>query len=386
MININLLIATDHRGIWLASELIDKLNMKSAELNLKINDLGGGELTSDDYPIQASKLVRELKIAQAGQRDQDGQSVGILICGSGLGILMAANKHRSIRASLYLPGIDYKFERAEHNSNVLVIAADNFSAAKEQDDKFNQQLEKLASDVTDWLSGDHSKATPRYKRRVKQLKLIELTQDSGYPLIVPAVLTADQQVFKSIISKQSSRTPLLNFDFIDGSLVSGQTISIEAALTELRSYQSLISIHSMNRGVEAEATLVSTLPNLVYFYIQVEAGLNQCQRVAETEYSFLPVLSINAGTVLTPEITALAKKFQAVQFMTVDAGAQGRAFLPNCLDKIPRLRDAGFGGEIHLDGGINSENIELIKTFKPDVCNVGSGYSTLVRINRTEDT
>lgn len=376
----NLLIATDHRGIYLAAELVAKLNERSIERNLKIQNLGGGDLTSDDYPLQASKLIRRLQALPTGQ---DIQNLGILICGSGLGILMAANKHRGIRASLYLPGIDYKFERAEHNSNVLVIAADNFLAAQEQSAEFDQQLEKLVSDIMDWLAGDHSAATPRYKRRVKQLKLIELTQDSDYPLIVPAVLTADEQVFKSVISTQRTDTPILNFDFIDGSLVTGQTISIESVLPELQSYQGLISIHSMNKDVLAEAALVSNLPNLLYFYIQVEAGLDQCQRIAETEYSFLPVLSINAATGLSEEIIALAKKFQAVQFMTVEAGAQGRAFLPNCLDKITQLRSAGFSGEIHLDGGINSGNIGLIKTFAPYICNVGSGYSTLVGTNKS---
>jgi ribose 5-phosphate isomerase B len=377
----NLLIATDHRGKWLMGGLIAKLNERSAGGNLKILDLGGSDIASDDYPLQASKLARKMQELPMGQ---DIQNLGILICGSGLGILMAANKHRDIRASLYLPGIDYKFERAEHNSNVLVVAADNFSVVKEITDEFDKQIEKLVSDIMDWLAGNHTAATPRYKRRVKQLKLIELTQNAGYPLIVPAVLTADEQVFKSVISTQRTDTPILNFDFIDGSLVSGRTISIEAVLPDLQSYQGLISIHSMNRDVEAEAALVSTLPNLVYFYIQVEAGLGQCQKIAETEYSFLPVLSINATTELTEEIIALAKKFQAVQFMTVEAGAQGRAFLPSCLDKITQLRSAGFSGEIHLDGGINSENIALIKTFAPDVCNVGSGYSTLVRVNKAE--
>ncbi len=382
----NLLITTDHRGKLLVGGLIAKLSERSAGGNLKIQDLDGGDIASDDYPLQASKLARKMQAPPADFDSRDGQdmqNLGILICGSGLGILMAANKHRDIRASLYLPGIDYKLERAEHNSNVLVIAADNFSAAKEHADEFDKQLEKLVSNIMDWVSGDHSSATPRYKRRVKQLKLIELTQNSGYPLIVPAVLTADEQVFRSVISTQRTDTPLLNFDFIDGSLVSGQTISIEAALPELQRYQGLISIHSMNREVEAGAALVANLPNLVYFYIQVEAGLEQCQKIADTEYSFLPVLSINAATELTEEIITLANKFQAVQFMTVDAGAQGRAFLPDCLDKITQLRSAGFGGEIHLDGGINSENIELIKTFTPEVCNVGSGYSTLVRINKT---
>jgi len=68
------------------------------------------------------------------------------------------------------------------------------------------------------------------------------------------------------------------------------------------------------------------------------------------------------------------KKIPVIQIMTVEIGAQGNPFIPESLKKIEQLKNAGFGGKILLDGGINEKTLPQIIAlkYKPDVLCVGS--------------
>ena len=85
------------------------------------------------------------------------------------------------------------------------------------------------------------------------------------------------------------------------------------------------------------------------------------------------------GLVLNPEDKVRNWKREIaevdiVQLMTVYPGGQGRPFIPAVLDKIDELREAGFRGQILLDGGINEKSIGLIKlrSILPDAVCPGS--------------
>jgi len=83
--------AADHAGAALKDELVARL--AAAGLDHELIDLGGdGSNPEDDYPEYAERLGRAI---QAGQADR-----GILICGSGVGASVAANKMRGIRAAV----------------------------------------------------------------------------------------------------------------------------------------------------------------------------------------------------------------------------------------------------------------------------------------------
>jgi len=83
--------AADHAGAALKDELVARL--AAAGLGHELIDLGGdGSNPEDDYPEYAERLGRAI---QAGQADR-----GILICGSGVGASVAANKMRGIRAAV----------------------------------------------------------------------------------------------------------------------------------------------------------------------------------------------------------------------------------------------------------------------------------------------
>ena len=81
-------------------------------LGFKVQDLGPHDTQSVDYPDYANTLCEWVK-------KNDG--MGILICGSGIGMSIAANRHAGIRAALCSEGLSAQFSRRHNNANVLCL-------------------------------------------------------------------------------------------------------------------------------------------------------------------------------------------------------------------------------------------------------------------------
>jgi len=108
-----LYIGADHRGFQL-KESIKKLVTESG---YTVNDMGAVAYKEDDDYVDFAKLV--------GQKvDTDAMSKGILICGSGVGMDVAANKFTNVRAALAFSPDQAMASRADDDANVLVLAAD----------------------------------------------------------------------------------------------------------------------------------------------------------------------------------------------------------------------------------------------------------------------
>lgn len=102
-------IACDHGAL----ELRDILKQHLEQKGLTVLDLGthGGE--SVDYPDFADAMATALKDGKAER--------GILLCGSGIGISIAANRHRHVRAALVHDGYGARMCREHNDANVLVL-------------------------------------------------------------------------------------------------------------------------------------------------------------------------------------------------------------------------------------------------------------------------
>ena len=104
-------IASDHAGYKL-KEFIKKKLIKKVNLV----DLGTkNSSTSVNYPFFAHKLCRKV--------EKNEKNYGILICGSGLGMSMAANRHKKIRAALCYTPKNTKLSRLHNNSNVITLGS-----------------------------------------------------------------------------------------------------------------------------------------------------------------------------------------------------------------------------------------------------------------------
>lgn len=102
-------IAADHAGCTLKEKLAAALR----ERGLEVLDLGTEPGCAVDYPDQADALAAALREGRA-QR-------GVLICGSGIGIAIAANRHRHLRAALCHDVTTARLARQHNDANVLVL-------------------------------------------------------------------------------------------------------------------------------------------------------------------------------------------------------------------------------------------------------------------------
>ncbi len=104
------LIASDHAGFQLKSILIENFKDKQ-----KFHDLGPFSDKSVDYPDYAIKLSQKI--------NEKKFRMGVLICGSGIGMSMVANRYKNVRAALCLNQKMSKLARQHNNANILVLGS-----------------------------------------------------------------------------------------------------------------------------------------------------------------------------------------------------------------------------------------------------------------------
>jgi len=102
-------IAADHAGFDLKSVLVEELR----KAGLNVLDLGTNSAESVDYPDFADAVAKALKAGKAAR--------GVLVCGTGIGISMAANRHKGVRAALCRDSTDARLAREHNDANVLVL-------------------------------------------------------------------------------------------------------------------------------------------------------------------------------------------------------------------------------------------------------------------------
>ena len=106
-----ILLASDHAGF----KLKDKIKRFLIKKGNTVLDLGTKNANSVDYPDYAHLLSKKMK--------NNKSQFGILICGTGIGMDMAANKHKNIRAALCYNTKSTKLSRQHNNANVMTIGA-----------------------------------------------------------------------------------------------------------------------------------------------------------------------------------------------------------------------------------------------------------------------
>ena len=141
---IKVFLGSDHAGFKFKEKLRPLLLRKG----YLVNDMSPELVEGDDYPEHAFRVSRAVR--------QNSGSKGILICGSGIGMSIASNRLKGIRAVDAYDSYTAKMSRADEDSNVLCLRARKFS------DKKNIHL------INTWLSTKFS-GKPRHVRRIREL-------------------------------------------------------------------------------------------------------------------------------------------------------------------------------------------------------------------------
>ena len=104
-------ISSDHAGFNLKEQIKKKFSRK-----YKFHDLGTNDSKiSVNYPDYAHKLSKKVS--------NNSKNIGILVCGSGMGMSMAANKHKKIRAAVCYSVKNAKLSRLHNNANIITLGS-----------------------------------------------------------------------------------------------------------------------------------------------------------------------------------------------------------------------------------------------------------------------
>ena len=104
-------ISSDHAGFKLKEEIKSHLSKKK----LSFQDLGPFNNDRVDYPDYAHKVARKVKANKS--------NVGILVCGSGMGMNIAANRHKNIRAAQCFNLKSTKLSRLHNDANIITLGS-----------------------------------------------------------------------------------------------------------------------------------------------------------------------------------------------------------------------------------------------------------------------
>ena len=105
-------IASDHAGFGLKQKLVAFL---STRVDVEVMDLGPDSATRCDYPDYAAAVARAVQSGEAMR--------GILVCGSGIGVSIAANRFKGVRAALAHNAVTAQLSRAHNDANILCLGS-----------------------------------------------------------------------------------------------------------------------------------------------------------------------------------------------------------------------------------------------------------------------
>jgi ribose 5-phosphate isomerase B len=141
-------IGADHRGYKLKESLVAYLE----DRGYRVANEGTVSEEAADYPVISEKVAKRVK--------EDLNNRGILICGSGAGVCITANKINGIRAAVAWNEKVAKAIRNDDNANILCLASDEIS-------------EEEAKKISQVFLDTSFMGEERYKRRLEEIKAIE---------------------------------------------------------------------------------------------------------------------------------------------------------------------------------------------------------------------
>jgi len=187
--------------------------------------------------------------------------------------------------------------------------------------------------------------------------------------IVPAILTDNPEMLKTMIKQAESFTDYVQIDIMDGKFVPSQSITWQ-------------DISRLKTGLQWEVHLMVEQPER-HLENYRKAGARKAVFHYEATKSPLETialarkLGLEIGIALNPEtpvsaINSLAGQLNSVLLLSVNPGFYGAKFIPRVLDKVSELRKTTSRLEIGIDGGIKESNIIQVSRSGVDTIFVGS--------------
>lgn len=332
-----IIIGSDHAGYGLKEEI-------KRWLKVKKNDVCDVGCFSDKFPSNYA-IIAHL----ASRKIKDGNQA-ILVCGSGTGMNIVANKYKNIRAvSSDNPEI---VEMARKHNNVNVIC---FGARYIKNKKWKKVLEIFLK--TRFEGG-------RHVRRLEKIDAINI------PQLSVSILDADKKKIVSMEKEIGNRIDFWHVDVMDGIFVENKR---EYNNNFLKALKKPLDIHFMVEDIFKYISKYKQAINkakFVSFHVESKIFNNQLEKAIlamdkiRKEKNIQFGLAINPKTFINKKIANLINYFDFILIMTVVPGRGGQNFMKEIFAKkafkLSRLFPEKF---LAVDGGVKAENISEIRKY-----------------------
>jgi|TARA_Y100000310_G_scaffold329508_1_gene399514 ribulose-phosphate 3-epimerase len=187
--------------------------------------------------------------------------------------------------------------------------------------------------------------------------------------VVPAILTDDPQVLKTMVRHAESFTNWVQIDIMDGQFVPSQSITYEHLANLLMKLNYEAHLMVLNPEEYLEGFKKAGVKKVVFHY--------EATHSPRGVISLARRLGLGVGLAINPDtpvsaILPLVSKVDSVLFLSVYPGSYGKEFIPEVLDKVIEFGATCPGVEIGIDGGIKEDNIGEIAQAGVSVIYVGS--------------
>ena len=336
-------IGSDHRGYQLKEKIKHLLD------GYELKDFGCFSDEAVDYPDigkEVAKNISENKIKK-----------GILICGSGIGMSITANRFKNVRAALCRSEDDAEMSRKHNNSNILVLGADIIEG---------KNVERI---INKWLETGFEHG--RHERRINKIDADRISEVSASLLSGPEYMTIG--ALSEFIKKlEAFGVDSLHWDVMDGKYNSNDTWDFQGpdVIKKLRGKTHLPFVaHMMIKNpVKAISLFHDAGCNSLIFHYEA------CENIKDT-IKKIRSYGMNSGIAIEPETSAkkiidYLPDIDVVLVMTVKTGYAGQNFM-DMTEKIIYLdsvrKSNGLNFKIAVDGGIDKHTGKICRNAGADI-------------------
>jgi ribulose-phosphate 3-epimerase len=197
--------------------------------------------------------------------------------------------------------------------------------------------------------------------------------------VAASILNADFSRLDRVVHKmERAGVDRLHLDVMDGHFVDNLTFGADMVAAFRRITDMPLDVHLMiSEPARYIDRFIAAEPQTITFHVEVPETDEQKDAALDA----ITAAGIGAGLAVSPEtaieaVAPRASRLDMIMIMTVEPGWGGQGFLADAAAKISAARqmlaEAGRGGLVHVDGGVNHATAEVVGGYGVDVCVVGS--------------
>lgn len=333
-------LGADHAGF----EMKEMLRIFLYEEGYEIVDCGNTQFEAeDDYPDFGFAVGRAVA--------SNLESLGVVFCGSGVGMCLSANKVAGIRAGCALGEGHAQSGKRDDDTNVLCIASRSVS------------VEDAKKIILAWL-GTKFEKNERFVRRVEKVARFEQSESIrsvkrfSKTKIVPAILEVHIEDAYKKLSAMEGLMDWIQIDVMDGKFVSG--VSFDMNIFDIQKFPFFYEVHLMVSDPVAFVEICERrgMDRIIFHWESVhdiEKARELCENISKRGMSV--GVAINPETPIE-ELKGLSACIDSVLILGVHPGASGQIMLPGTIDRIAQARKFfPHRVSIGIDGGVTKENV-----------------------------